>query len=116
MAVLMPLIRTHLYIHDGKPPEGHDSRRCADICTKLIASRRYSVADLREAIEIIPLVRAGKTACDESFRRWFVKQGKVTMRALNDKWGSGSVLEQLLHLARKADRRTAQAVREVMPG
>lgn len=114
MAVLGPLIRTHLYIHDGKPPEGYNARRCADICTNLVKSGRYTVDDLREAIELIPLLRTGKARCEESFRRWFAKQGKLTMRALNDRWGSGSVLEQLLHIVRKGDHRTVQAVREVL--
>lgn len=114
MKILGPLIREHLYIHDGQPPEGHNPNRCASIVKMLLASNRYTVDDLREAILVVPLVRAGKVTCDESFRRFFVKEGKVTMRALNDRWGSGLVLDQLLHMARKAEVR--QPVRNVLPG
>jgi len=100
MTVLGPLIREHLYIPDGQPPEGHNPNRCASI-VKALLERKYSVDDLREAILIVPMVRAGKVTCDDTFRRFFLKAGKVTMRALNDRWGSGLVLDQLLHLARK---------------
>lgn len=114
MKILGPLIRAHLYIHDGQPPEGHNPNRCASIVKMLLATNRYTVDDLREAIMVVPLVRAGKVVCDDSFRRFFVKEGKVTMRALNDRWGSGLVLDQLLHMARKAESRSP--VRDALPG
>lgn len=101
MRVLMPDIRTHLY-RDTKPPEGWDDGRCATICRGLLRVG-YSVDDLREAIRVVPLVRAGKVPCDDSLRKFFLKRPTVTMAALYDRWGSGLVLDQLLHIVRKND-------------
>lgn len=103
MQMLGPLIREHLY--RGNPPEGYDTRRCAHVCKTLLATGRYSADDLRDAILAVPLVRAGKVTCDDSFRRFFLKHASVTMLVLNDRWGSGLVLDQLLHLAIKAEAR-----------
>lgn len=111
MRLLGPLVREHLY--RGNPPEGHDTRRCASVCNAFVKSGRYSVDDLREAILMVPLVRAGKVTCDDSFRRFFLKHASVTMLVLNDRWGSGLVLDQLLHIARKSDVRISPAVREL---
>lgn len=114
MAVLGPLIREHLYIHDGQPPSGYDPRRCADICVKLVRAGRYTTDDLRDAILVIPRLRAGNAAAGDSLRKWFAKQGKLTMRALTDRWGSGSVLEQLLHIVRKASQREPSSVGAIL--
>lgn len=103
MQMLGPLIREHLY--RGKPAEGYDTRRCAHVCKTLLATGRYTADDLRDAILTVPLVRAGKVTCDESFRRFFLKHASMTMLVLNDRWGSGLVLDQLLHLALKAESR-----------
>lgn len=114
MAVLGPLIREHLYVHDGQPPAGYNARRCADICTKLVRSGRYTTDDLREAILVIPRLRATGAGASDSLRRWFAKQGKLTMRALTDHWGSGSVLEQLLHIVRKAEGRAPSRIGAIL--
>ncbi len=102
MAVLGPLIRQHLY--RGNPPPDYNTKRCAHVCKQFLDSGRYSVDDLREAILMVPQVRAGKVSCDESFRRFFLKHGSITMLVLNDRWGSGLVLDQLLHLVTKQPR------------
>lgn len=101
MAILGPLIREHLY--RGEPPSGYESRRCASV-VKALLRKGYSVDDLRDAILVVPRLRAGTIQADDSLRRWFAKQPGVTMLALNDRWGSGAVLDQLLHIARKAER------------
>lgn len=113
MAVLGPLIRDHLY-HDGKPPEGYNPKRCGDICNKLVASGRYTVDDLREAILVIPRLRAGKVPAEMGLRQWFAKQGTLTMRVLVDRWGSGLVLDQLLHVVRKAESRGPTPIRRIL--
>lgn len=106
MAVLGPLIRQHLYIHDGKPPEGWNPDRCADLLTRAIRSGRYSVDDLRDMLETVGALRRAPIGRDsDSLRRWIIKQGKITARVLFDTWGSGLVSEQLLHLAHKRDAR-----------
>lgn len=112
MQMLGPLIREHLY--RGTPPDGYDTRRCAHVCKTLLATGRYTPDDLREAILMVPVVRAGKVTCDDSFRRFFLKHASVTMLVLNDRWGSGLVLDQLLHLAVKAESRKPSQVQ--MPG
>lgn len=117
MKILGPLIREHLY--RGEPPKDYEPSRCANICKRLLGSG-YSVDDLREAILIIPDIRAGKVPCDDGLRRWFLKQPILTMRALNDRWGSGLVLEQLMHLVRKGTRTprnsTPSRIAELLPG
>jgi len=72
---LMGLVRTHLYVPDGKPPEGENGGRCVTVIQALrkMGQRGYDIA---AAIEGLALLR------ERGELDWLPQGMKCTMRAL----------------------------------
>lgn len=72
---LMGLVRKHLYIPDGKAPDGEDGGRCVTVIQAL-RKARYSGYEVAAAIEGLALLR------DHGELDWLLPGTKCTMRAL----------------------------------
>jgi len=88
MAELLPLIRKHLWVPDGKPPAGWDDRREGSVVKQLL--RHRSVSQLEAAIIGLAQLR------DTSQVDWLKPGDKVTCRAL---YNSRSGVTQMFELA-----------------
>lgn len=78
-AMLMGLVRTHLYVPDGKPPADWDEARDGSILKQL--RQRYSERDLAIAIEGLAIVRDRPGVFADPVD-WLQRSAKVTLRAL----------------------------------
>jgi len=72
---LMGLVRTHLYVPDGKPPAGENGARCVSVIQAL-RKVRQSGYDIAAAIEGLALLR------ERGELNWLPAGTKCTMRAL----------------------------------
>jgi hypothetical protein len=80
----------------------HIGPRDASVFKMLLGPKyRYTEADLDDAVRAVPKLRDGKLGeTDSGLRKWILRQPELSARALADRWGSGLVVEQILHLVR----------------
>jgi 5-methylcytosine-specific restriction endonuclease McrA len=90
-AVLLPLIRAHLWAPDGMPPAGWDERREGSVLKRLLLHR--SVSQLEVAILGLAQLR------DAGEIEWLARGSKVTTRAL---YHTRSGVSQMFELATRA--------------
>jgi len=96
-AVLLKLVRTHLWKPNGTPPDGWTERREGSVLKQLLAHR--SVAQLEVAI--LGLAQLRDAGCVD----WLKPGVKVTCRAL---YNSRSGVSQMFELATTEYWRTAK--------
>jgi len=115
-AVLLPLVRRHLYAPDGKPPAGYDERRDASVLQQLLRRGR-SVDDLAIVIAGVALLRDQPGMFGEDAIAWLGPPGtKLTCRVLLKRSGTATVW-MLAHRAywTAANRRPPGAPRTSAP-
>lgn len=83
---LLGLVRKHLYVPDGKPPEGWTIARCGSVLKRLLSSG-YTRDELAAGIEGVALIR------DAGELTWCPRGTKLTMRAIyNVRHGARTLL------------------------
>jgi len=113
----MGLVRTHLYVPDGKPPAGENGARDVSVI-RALRSRRLTGYDIAAAIEGLALLR------ERGDLDWLRPGTKCTMRALyNTRTGVRPVLLRAQetyhkHSARRRDNEKTgiSAIRDVLRG
>lgn len=113
-AVLLPLVRTHLWPPDGKPPQGWTERREGSVLKALLAGA--PIEQVAVWIEGLALLRDAPGLYADPVE-WLGPPGtKLTCRALRKRSGTATVLE-LAHRAywTAANRRPRSAPRSAAP-
>jgi len=113
----MGLVRTHLYVPDGKPPAGENGARDVSVI-RALRSRRLTGYDIAAAIEGLALLR------ERGDLDWLRPGTKCTMRALyNTRTGVRPVLFRAQEKApkhsacRRADDESgSSSIRDVLRG